>query len=70
MVASVSGDIDGLGPDEFGVDTWLDFRGVTVQLSEVSSAAVALDRLAAFTVAEGLAEVDDPRGIAFRFGPR
>ena len=70
VVGSVSGDIDGLGPDEVGVDTWLAFRGFTVQLSDVSSAAAALDRLSAFTVTEGLAEVDDPRGIAFRFQPR
>ncbi|MCO8269662.1 hypothetical protein M1L60_03545 [Actinoplanes sp. TRM 88003] len=70
VVASVSGDIDRLGPDEVAVDTWLAFRGFTVQLSGVSSASAALDRLAGFTTVEGLVEVDDPRGIAFRFQPR
>ncbi|MCY1143398.1 hypothetical protein OWR29_35830 [Actinoplanes sp. Pm04-4] len=69
VVASVAGDIDKLGPDEIGVDTWLAFQGVTVQLSEVSSAAEALERLAGFTATAGLVAVDDPRGIAFRFQP-
>jgi hypothetical protein len=69
VVATLSGDLDGLGPDEFTVDTWLAFRGVSVQLAEVAAAPEALARLAGFTETAGLAEVADPRGIAFRFRP-
>ncbi|WP_127500861.1 hypothetical protein [Actinoplanes solisilvae] len=69
VVATLSGDLDGLGPDEVSVDAWLAFRGVSVQLAEVSSASQALARLAGFTETAGLAEVGDPRGIAFRFQP-
>ncbi|MBM2616128.1 hypothetical protein JIG36_11225 [Actinoplanes sp. LDG1-06] len=69
VVATVSGDLDGLGPDEFAVEAWLGFRGVTVQLSGVDSASAALARLAGFTEVAGLSDVGDPRGIAFRFQP-
>ncbi|WP_250003574.1 hypothetical protein [Actinoplanes sp. M2I2] len=69
VVATVSGDIDGLGPDEIVVDSWLGFEGITVQLRGVSTAAAAVERLAGFTATAGLVEVDDPRGIAFRFRP-
>lgn len=69
VVASVSGDIDGLGPDEFTVDAWLAFEGVWVQLSDVSSAGEALGRLGGLTATAGLVEVLDPRSIAFRFRP-
>ncbi|WP_250037667.1 hypothetical protein [Paractinoplanes maris] len=69
VVAAVSGDIDGLGPEEIAVDSWLSFGGITVQLGGVSTGAAALARLADFTETAGLVEVGDPRGIAFRFRP-
>ncbi|MBB4691823.1 hypothetical protein [Paractinoplanes abujensis] len=69
VAATLSGDLDGLGPDEFSVESWLVFSGVTVQLSEVGSAGAALARLGEFVEVSGLVEVADPRGIAFRFAP-
>ncbi|MBL7257799.1 hypothetical protein [Paractinoplanes lichenicola] len=69
VVATLSGDLDGLGPEEFTVESWLVFSGITVQLSEVSSAGAALARLGEFVDPAGLVEVADPRGIAFRFAP-
>ena len=70
VVATVGGDIDGWGPEEFSVDSWVSFEGVVVQLSGVSSAEAALARLGGFLDTSGLIEVGDPRGIAFRFAPR
>lgn len=70
ITATLAGDLDELGPDEFTVDAWLTFSGITVQLNDVTSAAAALERLTEFTATTGLTEVDDPRGIAFRFQPR
>lgn len=69
VVATLAGDLDGLGPDEFTVEAWLAFSGITVQLSDVGSAGAALERLGEFVGTAGLAEVGDPRGIAFRFQP-
>ncbi|MBU2665481.1 hypothetical protein KOI35_18395 [Actinoplanes bogorensis] len=69
VVATLSGDLDGLGPAEFTVEAWLAFQGFSVQLREVSSAEAARARLGGFVDVAGLAEVADPRGIAFRFAP-
>jgi hypothetical protein len=69
VAVTVAGDIDGLGPAELAVDCRLAFTGITVQLGDVRSAQAAAQRLAEFTDIGGLAEVPDPRGIAFRFAP-
>jgi hypothetical protein len=66
---TVAGDLDRLGPPEITVAAWLTFTGIDVQLSGAGDAATALARLAEFTDTEGLAEVPDPRGIAFRYAP-
>jgi hypothetical protein len=65
----VGGDIDGLGPASLTVEAWLTFTGIDVQLSGAGDAVSALARLAEFTDVDGLTEVPDPRGIAFRYGP-
>jgi hypothetical protein len=70
VVTTVAGDIDGLGPAEITVPAWLTFTGILVQLAGVTTADDALARLAEFTDVDGLVEVPDPRGIAFRFAPR
>jgi hypothetical protein len=69
VVVTVSGDLDGLGPQAITADAWLTFTGISVQLGDTPSAEAALARLAAFTDTAGLVERPDPRGIAFRFGP-
>ncbi|GIM94891.1 hypothetical protein [Paractinoplanes toevensis] len=69
VAVTIAGDIDNLGPAELTVDAWLTFTGILVQLGGVATADAALSRLAEFTAVDGLAEVPDPRGIAFRFAP-
>ncbi|MFG1990563.1 hypothetical protein ACGFJ7_11375 [Actinoplanes sp. NPDC048988] len=66
---TLAGDLDGLGPDEITCTAALRFTGITVQLRGVADPADALRRLAGHTDTTGLIEIDDPRGIAFRFGP-
>jgi hypothetical protein len=67
VAVTVAGDLDGLGPPEFAVEAWLRFTGILVQLNGVTDAGAALRRLAGFTDTSGLAEVPDPRGIAYMF---
>nr|WP_296071416.1 hypothetical protein [uncultured Actinoplanes sp.] len=67
VAITVAGDLDQLGPPEFAVEAWLRFTGILVQLSGVTGADEALRRLAEFTDTSGLAEVSDPRGIAYMF---
>jgi hypothetical protein len=69
VVVTVGGDIDALGPAEFAVDAWLTFAGIRVQLGGVASAAAALERLAAVTDTDGLAEHPGAPGVAFHFVP-
>lgn len=67
VAATVSGDIDGLGPESITVDAWLEFAGISVQLGDAPSAEAALARLAEFTDVDGLVTDPDPPGIAFHF---
>jgi hypothetical protein len=69
VALTVSGDLDGLGPDTLTLDVWLDFTGISVQLGDTPSAEAALARLAGFTDVDGLAADPQPPGIAFRFTP-
>ncbi|MEU4238422.1 hypothetical protein [Actinoplanes sp. NPDC026619] len=69
VAVTLGGDIDGLGPAEIAAEAWVTFAGIDVQLGGADSAAGALGRLAEFTDTDGLAEVPDPRGIAFRYAP-
>ncbi|GIF22280.1 hypothetical protein BJ973_002604 [Actinoplanes tereljensis] len=69
VLVTVAGDIDHHGPAELTADAWLTFTGILVQLGGTGTAGDALTRLAGFTKVDGLAEVPDPRGIAFRFAP-
>ncbi|SNY45216.1 hypothetical protein [Paractinoplanes atraurantiacus] len=66
---ALAGDVDALGPGEITCTAALRFTGIDVQLQGVSNATEALQRLAGHTDTTGLIEIDDPRGIAFRFGP-
>jgi hypothetical protein len=66
---TVTGDLDGLGPESIAVDAWLDFAGIRVQLGDAPSAEAALERLAAFTDVAGLAVDADRPGMAFHFSP-
>lgn len=67
VVATVSGELVGRPPLTVRADAWVRFAGISVQLSGVVTASEALGRLGEFTDVGGLAEVPDPRGIAFRF---
>jgi len=69
VTATVSGDIDKLGRDPVTATARLRFTAFTVQLSDTTTEAGALARLAAFTDITGLAATPDPRGIAYRFIP-
>jgi hypothetical protein len=69
VAVTVSGDLDGLGPDTLTVDAWLDFAGIGVQLGDTPSAEAALDRLATFTDVDGLVADPDQPGMAFHFKP-
>ncbi|MFF5077696.1 hypothetical protein ACFY36_11630 [Actinoplanes sp. NPDC000266] len=66
---TLAGDLDALGPDEITGTAALRFTGISVQLQGVSTAPEALNRLAGHTDTTGLIEIEDPRGIAFRFAP-
>ncbi|MEV4514442.1 hypothetical protein AB0K00_36455 [Dactylosporangium sp. NPDC049525] len=59
-VATVSGDVDGLGVDPVHADAWLTFAGILVQLPGVTDPGVALARLGEFTDPSGL--IFDPAG--------
>lgn len=54
VVATVSGDIDGLGIDSLHAEAWLPFDGITVALSDACSPADAWSRLAELTDTTGL----------------
>jgi hypothetical protein len=64
---TLSGDLDGLGPESISVDAWLTFTGISVQLSDTPSAEAALQRLATFTDASGLVQDPGEPGMAFHF---
>lgn len=50
VLATITGDIDGLGIDHVGLDAWLSFDGIVVALAErPESVAAAEDLLASFT---------------------
>ncbi|MEV4352252.1 hypothetical protein AB0J83_47965 [Actinoplanes sp. NPDC049596] len=66
---ALAGDLDGLGPGEITFGARLRFTGIAVQLTGATTAAEALERLGGHTDTTGLIEIDDPRGIAFRFAP-
>lgn len=66
-VATVSGDVDGLGIDPVRVDAWLTFTGILVSLHDATSPDVALARLGQFTDASGLTFDPDSGEAALRF---
>jgi hypothetical protein len=69
VLATVSGDLDGLGLASVTADHWLRFTGINVSLSDTTSAETALARLQDFTDASGLAHSPTPTNTSFRFAP-
>jgi hypothetical protein len=59
------GDVDGLGVPAWSVETWLDFDGIYVQLSDVETAELASSRLAEFTDCVGLVGTDNRYNFKF-----
>jgi hypothetical protein len=59
------GDMDGLGVPEWRVEQWLDFEGVSVQLSGVTTAEEASRRLSDFTDRSGLVATDNRHNFRF-----
>lgn len=69
VVATVRGEVDGLGIEAFQADEWLAFEGIAVQLTPVPpTTAVAAHRLEHFTDIGGLVGCRTAGG--FRFGVR
>jgi hypothetical protein len=66
-VATVSGDLDGLGIDPVRVDAWLTFTGILVSLHDATSPDAALARLGQFTDTSGLTFDPDSGEAALRF---
>ncbi len=69
VLATVSGDLDGLGLASVTADRWLRFTGINVSLSDTTSAEAALARLRDFTDATGLALTPTLTNTSFRFAP-
>jgi hypothetical protein len=69
VLATLSGDVDGLGLNPVTTDAWLRFTGIVVSLSDATSAELALARLADFTDTEGLSYSPTPNGISLEFTP-
>lgn len=66
---TLRGDLDGLGLDPVRVSALLRFTGFTVYLSDVNSSAEALERLATFTLVDGLALRERRSSGAYQFEP-
>lgn len=69
-VATVAGDIDGLGVDPVRADAWLTFTGILVQLPGVHDPEAALARLAEFTDTSRLTHDPTSPTAALRFAAR
>jgi hypothetical protein len=69
-VATVSGDVDGLGVDPVRVDAWLTFTGILVSLDDETLPDVALARLGQFTDTSDLTLASDRGDTALRFVPQ
>ena len=66
---TLRGDLDGLELDQVRVTARLRFAGITVHLSDVNSPTEALQRLATFTNADGLALKERRSSGAYQFAP-
>ncbi|MCI4063834.1 hypothetical protein MRQ36_15070 [Micromonospora sp. R77] len=67
--AALRGDVDRLGIDRVVADAWLTFSGITVHLSDTTSAEAALARLRNFTDTAGLSWSPTPGSPSFQFVP-
>ena len=65
VAAAAHNDLDGLGLPVFGAEDWLDFRGISVQLTGVDTVDEARRRLSELTDPTGLTPVSEPQGVRF-----